>query len=440
MFLNSDQIQEITNLFSQIGLNKAEFNYTNTDDEFAYYKISDPQTYRYQIRASIQGARFGDVFCTPYTETTSIYKSCDSFQECKRLASDWATKTNYQLLGKPYYHKVFISHSSEDKDLIDEFVDKVLRLSCGLNTSDIIYTSRQTTGVELGESIPMFIKENLQTCSLVLFMISENYRKSEVCLNEMGAAWALNKKTISILLPDVSFNKLGWLTSLDKAIKIDDSEGLDKLASTLCRKNLDITDWNRQKELFIKACAHTRRNSHHICHDSINEPTSIARKHSIQVFDTRYLVRAITEGEYQYQLDMRIHANDDIVLKSVRLVNDNDFVGPWGNAKKHMKLIGYIPMEHLDINTIPNSQFEQIVTKAFQEVSVKTIDTKIAKGEQKSISFIGNINTTREQDGNVDLPIRNWKINIQFNIEDEVSIPIEAEIAKGNVNGYFWRN
>lgn len=437
MFLNSDQIQEITNLFSQIGLNKAEFNYTNSDKEFAYFKISDPETYRYQIRTSIQGARFGDVFCTPYTVDPSIFKSCDSFQECLRLGSDWATKTKYQLLGKPYYHKVFISHSSEDKDLIDDFVDKVLRLSCGLNTTDIIYTSRQTTGVELGDNIPEYIKTNLQTCSLVLFMISPNYRKSEVCLNEMGAAWALNKKTISILLPGVSFNSLGWLTSLDKAIKIDDPEGLDKLASTLCRKNLDITDWNRQKELFINTCS---KRTLPLTSNNTAEEIGISIDNSIRVFDTRFLVRTITEGKYQYQLDMRIHANDDIVLKSVHLVNDNDFVGPWMNPERYVKLTGFIPMEHLDINAIPNSQYEEIVTKAIEEVGVKIIDTKIAKGEQKSISFVGGIYTTREPDGNTDLPIKNWKINLLYNIEDEVSIPIEAEIAKGNVNGYFWRN
>ena len=437
MFLNSDQIQEITNLFSQIGLNKAEFNYTNSDKEFAYFKISDPETYRYQIRTSIQGARFGDVFCTPYTVDPSIFKSCDSFQECLRLGSDWATKTKYQLLGKPYYHKVFISHSSEDKNLIDDFVDKILRLSCGLNTTDIIYTSRQTTGVELGDNIPEYIKTNLQTCSLVLFMISPNYRKSEVCLNEMGAAWALNKKTISILLPGVSFNSLGWLTSLDKAIKIDDPEGLDKLASTLCRKNLDITDWNRQKELFINTCS---KRTLPLTSNNTAEEIGINIDNSIRVFDTRFLVRTISEGEYQYQLDMRIHANDDIVLKSVHLVNDNDFVGPWMNPERYVKLTGFIPMEHLDINAIPNSQYEEIVTKAIEEVGVKIIDTKIAKGEQKSISFVGSIYTTREPDGNADLPIKNWKINLLYNIEDEVSIPIEAEIAKGNVNGYFWIN
>ena len=87
-------------------------------------------------------------------------------------------------------NKIFISHSSEDKQLIDEFVDKILRLSCGFNTSDIIYTSRQSTGVSLGDGIPQFIKENIKTSSLVFFMISPNYRQSEVCLNEMGAALA----------------------------------------------------------------------------------------------------------------------------------------------------------------------------------------------------------------------------------------------------------
>ncbi len=62
------------------------------------------------------------------------------------------------------------------------------------------------------------------------------------------------KKTISILLPSVSFNSLGWLTSLDKAIKINDSESLDKLVSMISRKELDIADWNRQKESFILKC------------------------------------------------------------------------------------------------------------------------------------------------------------------------------------------
>lgn len=63
--------------------------------------------------------------------------------------------------------------------LIDEFVDKILRLSCGFKTSEIIYTSLHTTGVKFGENIPQFIKENIETSSMIFFMISPNYLKSE---------------------------------------------------------------------------------------------------------------------------------------------------------------------------------------------------------------------------------------------------------------------
>lgn len=89
-------------------------------------------------------------------------------------------------------------------------------------------------------------------------MISDNFKKSEVCLNEMGAAWALDKTIIQILLPNVSFDRLGWLCSLERAIKINDSPALDSLyeifEEKLCiRSKLSV--WNRNKESFILSCS-----------------------------------------------------------------------------------------------------------------------------------------------------------------------------------------
>ena len=254
MFLNASQIQELYTIFAIAGLNSFDFQYYNDSREFGYYYINDPDNIRLQIRKSIYGASFGDVFCMPYTYRPSIYYGCKEFAECLHFAKEWALSTKYKLSGKKYYHKIFISHSSDDIKLIEEFINKVLRLTCGFDSSEIICTSLQSTGVELGESIPIFIKDNLESSSLVLFMISSNYRKSEVCLNEMGASWAMGKQTLSILLPNVSFKSLGWLTSFDKAIKIDDSEGLDKFVTMLSRKEIDIADWNRQKESFLSFC------------------------------------------------------------------------------------------------------------------------------------------------------------------------------------------
>ena len=49
--------------------------------------------------------------------------------------------------------KIFISHSSLDKDVVDQFVDKILKLGLGLKSDDIACTSREDTGVKTGEDI-----------------------------------------------------------------------------------------------------------------------------------------------------------------------------------------------------------------------------------------------------------------------------------------------
>ena len=91
------------------------------------------------------------------------------------------------------HKKIFISHSSKDKQIVDIFVDKLLHLGLQIDPNDVAYTSREETGVGTGEDIRKFIKENISTCDFVFFMISENYKKSEICLNEMGAALAAEK-------------------------------------------------------------------------------------------------------------------------------------------------------------------------------------------------------------------------------------------------------
>lgn len=80
------------------------------------------------------------------------------------------------------HKKIFISHSSKDKQIVDIFVDKLLHLGLQIDPNDVAYTSREETGVGTGEDIRKFIKENISTCDFVFFMISENYKKSEICI------------------------------------------------------------------------------------------------------------------------------------------------------------------------------------------------------------------------------------------------------------------
>lgn len=112
--------------------------------------------------------------------------------------------------------RVFISHASKDNEIISRFIDSILLLGMNLDSSVVAYTSREDTGVMPGESIPEFIQNNIACADVVLLMISEHFKKSEVCLNEMGAALALGKHIVQILLPNVSINTLEWLCSLDR--------------------------------------------------------------------------------------------------------------------------------------------------------------------------------------------------------------------------------
>ena len=154
--------------------------------------------------------------------------------------------------------RIFISHASKDGELIGKFVDSIFLLGMGMDSEIIAYTSREDTGVPAGESIPQFIQENIACADIVLLMISDNYKNSEVCLNEMGAAWALNKLIIQVLLPNTSFDKLGWLCSLDKALKIDDADSIDGLCEVFTDKldiGIKLSAWNRNKAAFISYCS-----------------------------------------------------------------------------------------------------------------------------------------------------------------------------------------
>lgn len=151
--------------------------------------------------------------------------------------------------------KIFISHSSKDKEIVDQFVDKILHLGLAILPNDIAYTSREETGVIAGFDIQNFIKTNIKGCDFVFFMISSNYKKSEICLNEMGAAWALDKRIIPIVFPDVDFESIGWLLIAKKGFKLNDASAYDSICEEITdyyKTSIKLSAWNRNKEDFIK--------------------------------------------------------------------------------------------------------------------------------------------------------------------------------------------
>ena len=87
-------------------------------------------------------------------------------------------------------------------------------------------------------------------------MISQNYKTSEICLNEMGAVWAANNTVRYYILPNTSFEQIGWLNEVKKAENLCDSIALDSLHKEIMAF-YDLPDkgitWSTKREEFISS-------------------------------------------------------------------------------------------------------------------------------------------------------------------------------------------
>lgn len=132
-------------------------------------------------------------------------------------------------LEKKHSKRIFISHSSKDKEVIKKFVDYILQLGIGLNYDDIFCTSIEEMGIKNGEDLRNHIWNNVQSADYSLIMISKQYKESEICMNEMGAVWATDNRVRFYLLPGVDFDEIGWLCDTKKADKLVNPIVLDSL-------------------------------------------------------------------------------------------------------------------------------------------------------------------------------------------------------------------
>ena len=152
-------------------------------------------------------------------------------------------------------YKIFISHSSDDETIVNAFIKDILIVGCGFRRTEIFCTLDHTV-IRTGDDFRNEIIENMKRCDYILCMISDNYRKSEVCQNELGAAWAMTgKRVLPFKFPNINFKEIGFLNVVKQTADLTDKSKLDELYDELCRFYDLPQDWrnfNQQKDDFIK--------------------------------------------------------------------------------------------------------------------------------------------------------------------------------------------
>ncbi|WP_315110208.1 hypothetical protein [Clostridium intestinale] len=162
-------------------------------------------------------------------------------------------------LNKP--KKIFISHSSCNSEIAGKVVD--LLETIGVKTTNIYYSSFEDTGAKLlSDCLDSIAKEFNENELLVIFIISKEFYKSNVCLAETGATWISTKSNyIPIILPPYNYGHLdGVIKGTQNSISLGDeslSSKIEKLKSTVIdflniENNMSAEEWDRKKNKFIK--------------------------------------------------------------------------------------------------------------------------------------------------------------------------------------------
>lgn len=230
--------------------------------------------------------------------------------------------------------KIFISHSSLDKDYVSDIVELLEDL--GIRGNQLFCSSIPGYGIPLDEDIYDYLKQQFQEYDLhVIFVLSDNYYKSPACLNEMGATWVLQKRYTTILLPGFDFKEVkGAIDPTKIAIKLDgDSldvkEKLGQLKDSIVQEfsltSISDIRWEKKRDEFISKINNNECINHNISDEAI-------------------------------ELLSTACANNDIILKTLDLsgvhiqVNDRSFITSqkieevtrWENALNELLIAHFV--------------------------------------------------------------------------------------------------
>lgn len=168
------------------------------------------------------------------------------------MAGQWDDKIKPQ--------KLFISHSTDDKEIVDKLVALLEKL--GVKKEQLFCSSISGYGIPQGSGdLYQYIRNEMSNDNLfVIMMLSKNYYSSPVCLNEMGAAWIKQSTYQSILLPGFDYPDVqGAINPRDISFKLSDRENRtvalnefkDRIVAHLDLEPVDLTLWERFRDSFI---------------------------------------------------------------------------------------------------------------------------------------------------------------------------------------------
>lgn len=210
----------------------------------------------YVDKNSFQGKRDKVLYCLPRQLghlRTAINLTRDIRNTDLLPIGNPLTTVETQTIQTQNMNKLFISHSSKDDLKIKPFIDLIENI--GVPHTSIFYSSHPAYGVGLGENIFTRLKTELEGDVFALFMLSDNFYNSPVCLCEMGAVWIKSNKQIPILIPPFDFSGVQGVFSGSLGFKLDDKKQLNNFKSELESyfklTPINFTRWEEKRDEYL---------------------------------------------------------------------------------------------------------------------------------------------------------------------------------------------
>jgi len=154
--------------------------------------------------------------------------------------------------------RIFISHASKDKEIVQAFMEDILDVGLGIDPNDIFCSSIDGAKIPSGNDWRDEIKKGLEESKITFLIVSPNYKESEMCLYEMGAAWVLSAKVIPLLVEPITFDSVSLLYEIKQVEKLQDEKSLDRVKDGL-QRDLEIPRdhiksdrWTSKKHEFLE--------------------------------------------------------------------------------------------------------------------------------------------------------------------------------------------
>lgn len=152
--------------------------------------------------------------------------------------------------------QIFISHSSQDEELVDKFVD-LLETGLSIQGEGTIFASSiPGKDIQMG-NVHEEIRKELLAAQLVIFVLSPSFLESNYCWIEVGAAVASGRKVFLLTSPGVDRTDVKAVFEGYQIEQLHTKGSLSKLATIVDKSEIDQagfrTDrWEAKRKSFLK--------------------------------------------------------------------------------------------------------------------------------------------------------------------------------------------